>query len=61
MSARPRGHRSHASGKRWMQNDPGRKKDRLVEQVKQMKKAAAVRTWHDRPEEEKRGPQERQS
>lgn len=34
MSAHPAGHRSHSSTRRWMQNDSGRKKDRLVAQIK---------------------------
>ena len=36
MSAHPRGHRSHASGRRWMQRDSGRKKERLVQHAKSM-------------------------
>ena len=36
MSAHPRGHRSHASGRRWMQRDSGRKKGRLVQHARSM-------------------------
>jgi len=36
VSEHLKGHRSHASGKRWMQNDGGRKKDALVKQMKRI-------------------------
>ena len=50
MSTHPRGHRSHASGKRWMQRDSGRKKERLVQHAESMEAKMVKSALHYGPQ-----------